>query len=192
MNADLERAVAVMRGFPGPWGLAGGWAIDLFLGRASRTHSDIDVAILRGDQHHLRTRLPTDSVQKVVDHCVSAWGDHEELSPPLHEVHANWPDGFRLEFLLNDHDRARRNWLFRRDHRVCRPLAATFASWEGVPYLAPEIVLLYKAKAPRAHDDADLAATLPHLGGSQRRWLHEALSLTLPGHRWAVAVAHEP
>ena len=34
-----------------PWWIAGGWAIDLFLGRQTREHEDIDVQILRRDQH---------------------------------------------------------------------------------------------------------------------------------------------
>ena len=192
VNSGLERAAAIMRDFPGPWGVAGGWAIDLFLQRESRPHSDIDVALLHGDQQHLRSRIPAEGRQKVVERRVSAWRDGEVLEPPLHEVHATWPDGYRLEFLLNDHDRERRHWLFRRDHRVSRPLVETFMRLDGVPYLAPEIVLLYKSKAPRAEDDADLAATLPHLGAVRRRWLREALSMTAPGHRWVETVAREP
>lgn len=33
-----------------PWWIAGGWAIDLHLGRTTREHGDIDVLILREDQ----------------------------------------------------------------------------------------------------------------------------------------------
>ena len=192
MNPALERAAAIMKDFPGPWGIAGGWAIDLFLQRESRPHSDIDVALLRGDQQHLRARVPPDSTQKVVGHRLSTWRDGEVLEPPLHEVHATWPDGYHLEFLLNDHDQERRHWLFRRDHRVRRPLIDMFANPHSVPYLAPEIVLLYKSKAPGADDEADLAAALPHLGAVRRRWLREALTLTAPGHRWDEIVAREP
>jgi Aminoglycoside-2''-adenylyltransferase len=32
-----------------PWWIAGGWAIDLFLGRQTREHEDLDVLILRRD-----------------------------------------------------------------------------------------------------------------------------------------------
>ena len=192
MNSALERAAAIMKDFPGPWGIAGGWAIDLFLQRESRPHSDIDLALLREDQQHLRARVPPDSTQKAVGHRLSAWRDGEVLEPPLHEVHATWPDGYHLEFLLNDHDQERLNWVFRRDHRVRRPLVDMFANPHGIPYLAPEIVLLYKSKAPRADDEADLAAALPHLAAGRRRWLREALTLTAPGHRWVEILAREP
>jgi hypothetical protein len=32
-----------------PWWIAGGWALDLFLGQVSRSHADIDVGIFRAD-----------------------------------------------------------------------------------------------------------------------------------------------
>lgn len=36
-------------GFPGPWWIAGGFAIELATGRAIRPHDDIDVGLLRSD-----------------------------------------------------------------------------------------------------------------------------------------------
>ncbi len=181
-----------MSGFPGPWGIAGGWAIDLFLQRETRPHSDIDIAILRGDQRSIRARVAFGHMEKVLNHCLSPWRADEELQSPVHELHATWPDGFRLEFLLNDHDHHTRQWLFRRDHRIRRPLVVTFLSRATLPYLAPEIVLLYKSKAPAPKDDADLACVLPYLSVDQRGWLQHALALTAPGHRWAEVIAHEP
>ena len=35
---------------PAPWFIAGGWAIDLFLGRKTREHADVDFALSRLDQ----------------------------------------------------------------------------------------------------------------------------------------------
>ena len=61
-----------------------------------------------------------------------------------------------------------------------------------VPYLAPEIVALYKSRAPALKDDADLAAVLPHFSLDQRDWLRHALELTMPGHRWGELIAREP
>jgi hypothetical protein len=37
----------------GSWG----WALDLFLGRETRTHEDLDIASLRGDQLALHRHL---------------------------------------------------------------------------------------------------------------------------------------
>src|SRR5688500_15886359 len=91
VNSDIERAALLMKDFPGRWGIAGGWAIDLFLQRESRPHSDIDVAVLRADQRHIRSRLPVDRAEKVVAHQLCPWLIDEDLQPPIHEIHATWP-----------------------------------------------------------------------------------------------------
>ena len=53
----------VFAGYDRPWWIAGGWAIDMFLGRKTREHGDVDVALLRSDwaavQQHLRAWLRT-------------------------------------------------------------------------------------------------------------------------------------
>ena len=51
-------------------------------------------------------------------------------------------------------------------------------------FLAPEIVLLYKSKAPRATDEADFHNTLPRLSDVARRWLTVALAHADRAHPW--------
>ena len=57
---------------------------------------------------------------------------------------------------------------------------------EGIPYLAPEIQLLYKAKGLRPKDEADFRQTLPVLSWERRTWLREALLQAHPQHPWLV------
>src|SRR6266545_2189922 len=52
-----EQAVEVMRGVEVPWYIAGGWALDLFIGRQTRAHGDLDIAVLRGDEPALQRHL---------------------------------------------------------------------------------------------------------------------------------------
>ena len=33
------------------WAVAGGWAIDCYIGSETRSHTDLDVVVLRGDAH---------------------------------------------------------------------------------------------------------------------------------------------
>jgi len=190
MSSALERAITLMSDFDAPWGLAGGWALDLFIGRESRVHADIDIALLRTDQQLLRSRA-SGRVEKVVGRQLVQWSPTEVLAPPVHEIHVTWPDGYRLEFLLNEHDPATHDWVFRRDARVRRPLALAFATDRAAPYLAPEIVLLYKAKSPSAKDDADFHTVLPRLHQEQRSWLARALDVTATGQRWSTVLARE-
>jgi len=47
----------LLAGVGAPWWLAGGWAIDAFVGRVTRVHEDIDVLVLRRDQAAFRSAL---------------------------------------------------------------------------------------------------------------------------------------
>ena len=190
MNSAIDRAIALMSDFHAPWALAGGWALDVFVGRQSRTHDDIDIGILRADQQQLRSRV-SGRVEKVVAGQLAEWAPTEVLELPVHEIHVMWPDGYRLEFLLNEHDPLTDEWVFRRDSRIRRSLALAFATDRSAPYLAPEIALLYKAKAPSTKDDADFNMVVPHLHQEQRSWLARALDVAAPGHRWASILVRE-
>jgi hypothetical protein len=183
--ARLVRAAKVMEDFGGRWGVCGGWAIDLFIGHQSRAHADIDIAILRDDQRRLRECLSDAGVEKVVDGQLVPWDAGERLELPTHEVHVSWPDGFHLEFLLNEWDRATGEWVFRRDPRIRRAAEAVFSMGRGMPHLAPEVVLLYKSKGPGPKDDADFSVAVGLMGGEQRAWLRDAIVRTQPEHRWA-------
>lgn len=55
----------------------------------------------------------------------------------------------------------------------------------GVPILAPEIVLLYKAKdLAREANQLDFETALPYLNPARRAWLQAALLRMHPGHGW--------
>ncbi len=189
MDAELHRlpleVAAVMRGFKPLWLVAGGWAVDLYLRRATRPHADIEVAILRQDQATLRAHLRGWRFEKVVDGELAPWREGECLELPVHELHcfnerAQPP---RLEVLLNESRGGQ--WVYRRDGRVNRPLAeCRLVSGAGVPFLSPEIVLLYKSKNPAPKDEQDFRALVGELGARRKAWLRRALTTCDPRHRW--------
>jgi hypothetical protein len=55
---------------------------------------------------------------------------------------------------------------------------------DGIPILAPEIVLLHKAHEGAEKDEADFREALPHLSPSATAWLLWALEETTPEHLW--------
>jgi hypothetical protein len=65
--AEPLRLAALMSGFDKPWFVAGGWAIDLFLGRIRRHHKDLDFTIFRHDQLTLQQHLADFDLKKIVD-----------------------------------------------------------------------------------------------------------------------------
>jgi hypothetical protein len=173
-----------MRNFAPPWFVAGGWALDLYLERVTRPHADIEIAIFRRDQAALRAHLSDWRWQKVVSGQLSAW-QGERLDSPLHELYCTneRAEPQQLEVLLNEaHDA---EWVFRRKRAVTRPIAECYlTSAAGVNILAPEIVLLYKAKDPRAKDEQDFAAVLARLEAERRAWLRAALVTCYANHHW--------
>lgn len=173
-------------GVGAPWWVAGGHGLDLFLGRPTREHEDLDVAILRRDQLAFQARLagwdlhvgagagklagPWRAGEKVPEERPAAWCRPSPEAP--------W--GFELLLSEAEGDA----WVFPRDARVRRPLASLGVDVAGVPVLAPEVILLFKAKAPRERDEADFANALPALGEKRKGWLREALEVAHPGHAW--------
>ena len=182
----LESAATVMRNYSRPWWVAGGWAVDLFLGEVTRPHADIDIAVLRRDQDALRRHLDSWQLSKAVDGALHPWPLGERLELPIHEIHA-LRNGVRVEFLLNE--ATADQWIYRRNRAVSMPLAKlTALSASGMPTLCPEVVLLYKAKAPSPRDHVDFERLLPQLGADARAWLAGALDACHPGHEWRSTV----
>jgi hypothetical protein len=190
---EVVRSVAdLFSTFTRPWFVAGGWALDLFLGRVTREHHDIDVAIFREDQIELRNLLEGWRFQKVVkrgNHVREAWDEREWLSLPVHEVHARSPGGdSELEILLTESKEE--NWVFRRNPAVTLPRSSLGRlAQPHTPYLTPEVVLLFKAGHPSTADEADFAAVGEALEDGQRRWLVDALKVCYTEHRWLSALS---
>jgi len=189
--SDFEPCLAVARifaAFERPWFICGGWAIDLFVDRVTRGHRDVDTAVLRPHQPALQRQFSSWRMEKAVPGeggRREAWRLGEELFLPVHELHFTRDEGYprEVEILLNESDSD--VWSFRRDGRIELPLDMLgLRSSRGVPFLAPEVVLLYKAKSPRAIDEQDFAAVGERLSLARRKWLRGAIQLCHPGHPW--------
>lgn len=172
-----------------PWWIAGGWAIDLFVGRQTREHADIDVLVLRKDHGELR-------------HHLAGWDLHAAdppgslrpwlLGETLHDgVHDIWcrrtpTSPWSVQVMLDE--AAGDEWVYRRDPRVRRALAELSgpASTPTHPVLAPEVQLLYKSKNPRAKDVEDFNVARELMADGQLRWLDDALAITSPENPWRI------
>ena len=168
-----------------PWCVVGGWAIDLFIGSQTREHGDLEVEVLRGDFDVARAALAGFGLFS------AGSGRVRPLRPdgvPPAEDHQVWvceveAQVWRMDVMLalGDVD----TWTFRRDPAITAPRPSMVGrDGRGVPYLAPQGTLLYKAKAAREKDEADLEACLPRMDGESRAWLRGALEHAHPGHPW--------
>jgi hypothetical protein len=89
LPSDLAQIVDTMHPFTGTWAIAGGWAIDLWLGRQTRSHADVDIAVFRDEQSLLRATFADWQFSKVVDGKLLSWPRGEVLRLPEHEIHAS-------------------------------------------------------------------------------------------------------
>lgn len=174
---------ALMSNFNNSWFIAGGWAIDLFMGRETREHKDIEIAIFRKDQLYLKEHLKDRDFKKVIKGEFYPW-ENEFLELPIHELHGLYMlNGERLEVLLNETKDD--EWKFRRDLTISYSLESVWSySDTGIPYLNPEIVLLYKVKNTREKDHQDFMLIKDYLKNEKKKWLQYAMKLHEPEHKW--------
>ena len=184
-------AVARLDGVEAPWCVAAGWAIDLFLGGVPREHEDLELAV-------------------PAERSAEVFAALEPLEPYLVQAGRALPLADAAEFLeLGVHQ----TWMLDREHAcwrldvfrepsdgdvwVCRRDASIRMGYDelirrtpdGIPYLRPDVALLFKAKHTRPKDEGDFAAALPRLTPEERRWLRDGLELVHPGHRWLPVLA---
>jgi hypothetical protein len=183
--AEPRDAASWLAGVSAPWWIAGGWAIDSFLGRTSRPHADLDVGLLRRDFVAVRAALTDWEIYEAKDGTLALVA--RDVAPRA-GVSSLWcrragSSRWMLEIMLDDS--AGDCWIYRREPRVFRPIAEiVLRGGDGIPYLAPELQLLYKARGTRPKDEADFANALPLLDDRARAWLKGALLRTQPSHAW--------
>jgi hypothetical protein len=90
------------------------------------------------------------------------------------------------------------SWVYYRTARcVSRPLADITRNRDGIPFLAPEVVLLFKSRSTSDKDQRDVETALPVLNAEQRSWLQDTLEhlprgQTAPVHTHCNTLAISP
>ncbi|MDN5855717.1 MAG: hypothetical protein L0K86_23320 [Actinomycetia bacterium] len=177
---------AELDGLPCPWWIVGGWAIEAATGY-QREHEDTDISILSGD-------VPT-----FVEHLRDRWHIWNNVGGILHPLGDRWPDVEEPQSQLWLRASAASSWVLdvpltpsddglwtnkRLPDHVAPIDDVTWVADDGIRYLRPEIVLVYKAALRRPKDDPDFDATLPILTAERRAWMRHALSTIAPDHHW--------
>lgn len=188
---SVKEIAEVFEGMPVPWWIAGGVALDLFLGRSARSHDDIDVQILRRDQLTVQQHLQKDwrlfkTKQPDPPH-LAPWPEGEFLEAPINSVWVRRPgqDAWAYMFMFMETDGD--EWVYRRLPSIRGSIADMgLIADAGIPYLAPEIQLLYKGRREvRSKDTRDLQRVLPKLAREKAAWLLACLRAQYrEGHEW--------
>ncbi|MBV1852351.1 hypothetical protein KUA19_19675 [Catellatospora sp. NEAU-YM18] len=182
-----EQLAELLSGVAAPWYVAAGWALDLHRGEQTRPHHDLEIGVPRPAFGQIAAALP-----QYVFHVVEQGRVLPLTEAALAQTFQTWAwdpldSGYRVDVFREAHEGDL--WICRRDERVRLPYADVVRHTpSGLPYLAPELVLLFKAKGRRPKDEADFAGILPLLTAAERATLRELLDLVHPGHEWIAAL----
>lgn len=181
---ELARRLA---GVAVPWCVAGGWAVDLWHGRTTREHEDLEIAVPSAGFGEIEAALA--ELEFDVVGAGRRWPVDSPAFGVMHQTWAREPGTglYRLDVFRDPHDGD--TWICKRDETIRLPYDRMIRrTADGIPYQSPEVVLLFKAKHARAKDEDDLAGLLPTLDTGQRAWLSDVLRRVHPGHAWIERV----
>ncbi|MFE6049223.1 nucleotidyltransferase domain-containing protein [Kitasatospora sp. NPDC056446] len=184
-----EQLATRLDGISTTWCVAAGWALDLFRGEQSRPHGDLEIAVPAAGFPEIRDRFP----EYVFDAVGSGrvWpGVGTETLAATHQTWLRDPASgqFLFDVFREPHDGG--TWICRRDESLRLSYDTIIErTADGIPYLVPELVLLFKAKATRPKDQADFDGVLPLLNQARRDVLSGWLQRVHPGHSWLAELA---
>ena len=199
------------------YAIGGGQAIDLFLRYESRVHGDIDVVAFWKDRDKIiqfmqsrgfsvyemlgggRVHRITDlSKQMYLKRNICCFQEGCPLVKvyPLDDDDCGWFEFFHIgqteldfiEFLFND--RSETHFEYARNREIKRELEKAILCSDSVPYLAPEMCLLYKSTdTEREGYQRDFELAWGAMNEEQQEWLKTSLcSLYAQGHKWLSCI----
>ena len=183
-----EQVMRRLQGVDVPWAFIGGWALDLFRGSVSREHEDVEIAVPKASFWTIRDALP--ELEFTIVGAGRKWSLSDDVAFAMtHQTWGREPTNgdFVIDVFREPHDGD--IWICRRHPSIRMPYTELFQrNAEGLPYVTPEVVLLFKAKLARPKDEQDLEGALPLLSPDARRWLVDAIERVHPGHSWSTRI----
>lgn len=213
MNELIKEANKLLNDQSFEYAVCGGFAIDLFLGNESRKHGDIDISAywkdrnaiieyMRSKEYEVFEMLGEGKVHRITDvndqmylkrnifcqkdNCelVQLWDTSEKDIYFMDFKHIGLTKLNFVEFLFNN--KSDTDFLYARNEDIKRSLEKAVLFADGIPYLAPEICLLYKSTdIMREGYQQDYEKAFEKMSREQRDWLNYALYTMYPeGHKW--------
>jgi aminoglycoside-2''-adenylyltransferase len=179
-----------LSGVTAPWYVAAGWALELFTGGSARQHDDLEIAVPATRFDEIMAAFPGFGWDVVGDGLI--WPFPEQLA----NHHQTWlrepaSGRYRVDVFREPH--VDDHWVCRRDTSITLPYSELILrTSEGIPYAAPEVALLFKAKHPRDKDIADFRRVLPAMDQKRRSRLIGWLTRVHPGHPWIETLGELP
>lgn len=196
------------------WFVSGGWAIDIHLNRVTRERCDLDISVPFSDRLKCIEFFRGEG-WRIEGKLGGGFRTLCEVSDYQDDILYFWsfPEGvdFVSEYVDNDGNRRIAynrdfqneldyievffdvikdgHFIFRKDTRVKRRKERAILERDGVRYLAPEVVLLFKSNTLSEKNLLDFNAAVSSLDRAALLWFTEALSLVYENsHSWLKQV----
>lgn len=167
------------------WYIVGGWAIDLWLGKQSREHEDLEFAVSPKNAHEVASHLSELTFFEVREGRFVFWDTKKPIGDNTWQLWGADMNAQRWRVDMMMERGTHKYWQYKRKpsiehmrHKAIR------TNVNGIRYLAPPNVLLFKAKHSRFKDDIDFETVFPNLSFQDRQSLKSWLRLEHPDHKW--------
>lgn len=178
----MDEVAELFADAPFRWWISGGHALELHVGRSWRQHDDVDVGICRAQAPAVHARLREWDLYVAAAGDLSSWDGHPlRIDMDENNVWARRSSQQPWAFDLTVNECTEDEWVYRRDSSVFRRWQdAVLEAPSGIPYLAPELQLLFKSKHLRAKDHDDARHVIPAMEHGRRVWLSKHLDSDHP------------
>ena len=167
------------------WYVTGGWALDLFLGQQTRDHADLEFATLPSDIPEARNALAELEFFAARNGRLSFLERDADVPDDIWQL---WGADFksqvwRVDMMIERGTKDR--WVYKRNNVISQPREqAIYQNDQGIPFLAPANVSLFKAKHTRDKDVQGFDRVLPHLRGHEKALLRRWIVSDYTAHPW--------
>jgi len=215
MNHILLEAHMFFKNGNFPYAICGGFALDLFTNTDMRVHSDIDICVFEEDKESIYKYMKNEGwtvyefhgsgIVRLINDisdlersrrnimCVKSTCELVEFFSCdkgkdyfLHEFEKDKGiSSFNyVEFLFNKV--ADNYFVFNNNNKTLRDMSKAILRRNDIPFLAPELVLLYKAReAERKWFQYDYENTITKMDDERIDWFYNGLDILYPsGHVW--------
>ncbi len=194
------------------YAICGGHALDIYLGKITRPHGDIDLSAYWEDRNkiislmqtqgwlvyeamgggmvHLITDTDDQKFIKLNIFCVKESCLFFHIEPAGNNIyrfkfdHTEQTSLDYIEFLFNE--RTDNDFVYSENQDIRLRLSKAVLFQDDIPYFAPELALLYKSTDLKRNENRqDFESVFPYLPGDSKEWLRKALITAFPdGHEW--------
>jgi hypothetical protein len=166
------------------WILAGGFALELFVGKNYRNHTDIDILLKREDQKELLKYIEKSKIFVAENGKLLSFEEKLFYKFPVQDIWILNEDfsAWCLQIMLYDVEDG--FWIYKRNKNIKVEYDCLFWEKDGIKLIKPEIQLLYKSKSIRPKDEEDFQIVSKKLDENAKKWLNNTLTQCYGQHKW--------